>query len=158
MNNRSALSVTRQITRKPFRFRTSEKSPCKSFRIRTCKSVSKQTTSTPFGINTYKKQGGRGVLLLTSYPIRVRIPSDYREPKDLSSHPTRMLVLSEHRESKDLSPHPFSRRSCLPIAAPSGASRAAAKLPHTLLGAIIPLHTGQGTRDTGHVFPPRGTP
>jgi hypothetical protein len=32
-----------------------------SFRINTCKSVSKQTTLTPFRMNTYEKQGGRGV-------------------------------------------------------------------------------------------------
>jgi hypothetical protein len=36
-----------------------------SFRINTCKSVSKQTTLTPFRMNTYEKQGGRG------YPNRV---------------------------------------------------------------------------------------
>jgi len=32
-----------------------------SFRINTCKSVSKQTTLTPFRMNTYEKQGGGGV-------------------------------------------------------------------------------------------------
>jgi hypothetical protein len=31
------------------------------FRINTCKSVSKQTTLIPFRMNTYEKQGGRGV-------------------------------------------------------------------------------------------------
>jgi hypothetical protein len=36
-----------------------------TFRINTCKSVSKQKTLTPFRINTYEKQGGRGVLLQT---------------------------------------------------------------------------------------------
>src|SRR5713101_196582 len=34
--------------------------------MRTCKSVSKQRTSTPFRINTYKKQGGGGVSLLST--------------------------------------------------------------------------------------------
>jgi len=34
--------------------------PCKSSRINTCKSASKQTTLTPFRMNTYKKTG-RGV-------------------------------------------------------------------------------------------------
>src|SRR5258708_8793807 len=34
------------------------------FRISTCKSVSKQTTLTPFRINTYEKQGGGPALLL----------------------------------------------------------------------------------------------
>jgi hypothetical protein len=33
-------------------------SPLTTFRINTCKSVSKQKTLTPFGINTYKKGGG----------------------------------------------------------------------------------------------------
>jgi hypothetical protein len=40
-----------------------------SFRIRTCKSVSKQRTSTPFGMNTYKKIGGRGISLLSTVPV-----------------------------------------------------------------------------------------
>ena len=38
-------------------------------RINTCKSVSKQKTSTPFGINTYKKQGGGGVSLPPTVPV-----------------------------------------------------------------------------------------
>src|SRR5712664_1991223 len=37
----------------------------KSFRINTCKSLSKQTTLTLFRINTYEKHRGRGLLLLT---------------------------------------------------------------------------------------------
>ncbi len=36
--------------------------PPNSLGINTCKSVSKQKTSTPFGINTYKKYGGWGSL------------------------------------------------------------------------------------------------
>src|SRR5258708_25956975 len=35
-----------------------------SFRINTCKSVSKQTTLTPFRMNTYEKQGEGGVPLV----------------------------------------------------------------------------------------------
>src|SRR6266436_1889274 len=37
-----------------------------SFTINTCKSVSKQTTLTPFRMNTYEKQGGGGGSKLTS--------------------------------------------------------------------------------------------
>src|SRR6266851_10148363 len=45
-------------------------SPCpsKSFEMKTCKSLSKQTTLTLFRINTYEKQGGGGLLLLTRNP------------------------------------------------------------------------------------------
>src|ERR1700730_3295612 len=35
-----------------------------TFRINTCKTVSKQTTLTSFRINTYEKPGGRGALML----------------------------------------------------------------------------------------------
>src|SRR5713226_322572 len=59
---------------KPFRMNTCEISPRSShfaqfwcsvspFRINTCKSVSKQRTLTTFRMNTYEKQGGRGVSL-----------------------------------------------------------------------------------------------
>jgi hypothetical protein len=56
----------------------SENPPCNSFRIRTCKSVSKQRTLTPFGMNTYEKTGGRGALLLTWHWTRA-----YGEPTPL---------------------------------------------------------------------------
>src|SRR5713101_7093160 len=85
MNSWSAPTLTHNA----FRIRTSEISPCKPFRIRTCKSVSKQRTSNPFGMNAYKKPGGRGSLLLTSHPTRMRVPSDQRESRDLSSHAIR---------------------------------------------------------------------
>src|SRR5260370_33490631 len=39
-----------------------------SFRLNTCKSVSKQKTLTPFRMNTYEKHRGVGVLLLTRPP------------------------------------------------------------------------------------------
>ncbi len=48
---------------------------CNPFRINTCKSVSKQRTSSPFGINTYKKQGGGGALRLTWHPVRFFVSS-----------------------------------------------------------------------------------
>jgi hypothetical protein len=44
------------------------------FRINTCKSVSKQTTSTPFRMNTYEKPGGRGAPTHTSAAVRLRLP------------------------------------------------------------------------------------
>jgi hypothetical protein len=49
-----------------------------SFRINTCKSVSKQTTLTIFGINTYEKHKGWGAIIVNyasdedAYPERVR--------------------------------------------------------------------------------------
>ena len=45
--------------------------PLSTFKMNTCKSVSKQRTLTPSRMNTYAKPGGRGLLLLTSWPPRV---------------------------------------------------------------------------------------
>src|SRR5260370_31445781 len=45
-----------------------------SFRINTCKSVSKQTTLTPSRMNTYEKHRGGGGLLLATHPTRIGIP------------------------------------------------------------------------------------
>jgi hypothetical protein len=45
------------------------------FRINTCKSVSKQMTSTPFRINTCEKHKGRGRLLLTKISFSGSVPS-----------------------------------------------------------------------------------
>jgi hypothetical protein len=47
-----------------------------SFRINTCKSVSKQTTLTIFRINTYEKHRGVGVLLLTRNPRKDFYPEE----------------------------------------------------------------------------------
>jgi hypothetical protein len=91
MNNRPSPSVPRN----PIRSRVSDNSSRKSFRIRTYKSVSKQITLSPFRINTYKKHGGRGSLLLTEHPTRMlvlREPAEAGEPKDLSSRPARMSL------------------------------------------------------------------
>src|SRR6266851_1183828 len=46
-----------------FRYRSSDakRHANKPFRMNTCESVSKQRTLTTFRINTYEKQGGRGV-------------------------------------------------------------------------------------------------
>jgi hypothetical protein len=83
-----------------------------SFRMNTCKSVSKQTTLTPFRMNTYEKHRGWGVLLLATHPIRMRNlpaplfagserselrilhPGWFYGTKDLSSHPVKGVLLS----------------------------------------------------------------
>ncbi len=49
--------------------------PPKLFRINTCKSLSKQTTLTPFRTYTYKKTGGRGVLWLTRFLLSSNVPT-----------------------------------------------------------------------------------
>src|SRR5258708_4630110 len=94
-----------------------------SFRINTCKSVSKQTTLTLFRINTYEKHRGVGVLLLSTHPMRMRILSESAaadESKDLSSHPVRIAVLGSiarflrlgwaYGATRDLSSHPMRMR------------------------------------------------
>ncbi len=43
-----------------------------SFRMNTCKSVSKQSTLTPLRMNTYEKHKGMRVLLLTTHPMKVQ--------------------------------------------------------------------------------------
>src|SRR5258708_2033703 len=65
-----------------------------SFRINTCKSVSKQTTLTCFRINTYEKHRGVGVLLLTRHPRKGVCPERPSGVKALSSHPTSESVLA----------------------------------------------------------------
>src|SRR5258708_21981394 len=84
------------------------------FTLKTCKSVSKQTTLTIFRINTYEKHRGWGQLLLTRHPLKGVCPERPSGVKDLSCHPMRIAVLpapsfsgSESAaadESKDLSP------------------------------------------------------
>ena len=64
-----------------------------SFRIDTCKSVTKQTTLTCFRINTYEKHRGEGVLLLTRQPTKAVCPERPSGVKDLSSNPMRESVL-----------------------------------------------------------------
>src|SRR5260370_41180617 len=77
-----------------------------SFRINTCKSVSKQTTLTPFRMNTYEKHRGVGVLLLTTHPMRMRILSEWSESKDLSSYPRKGVCPERPSGVKDLSSNP----------------------------------------------------
>ena len=50
---------------------------CKPFRFNTCKSLSKQTTLTLIGINTYEKQGRGGNQLINS----IRIGNSGRNPR-----------------------------------------------------------------------------
>jgi hypothetical protein len=56
MNNRS----THRIARNPFRIRTSEKSPCKSFRMRTSKNIGLKVLQNEH----LQKKGGRGVIIV----------------------------------------------------------------------------------------------
>ena len=83
--------------------------PANSFRIRTCKSVSKQRTSTPFRMNTYKKPGGRGVLLLTKYPTRIfvlrssaTIEDSDLVGKNLSAHSRKSFCPERPSGARDL--------------------------------------------------------
>jgi hypothetical protein len=61
--------------------------------MNTYKSVSKQTTLTPFRMNTYEKHRGEGVLLLTRNPEKDFYPEGALRLKDLSSFPIRESVL-----------------------------------------------------------------
>jgi hypothetical protein len=47
----------------------------------------------PFGINTYKKYGGEGILLLTRHPRKGVCPERPSGVKDLSRYPMRIAVL-----------------------------------------------------------------
>jgi len=49
--------------------------PINTFKMNTCKSVSKQRTLTSFRMNTYAKRGGRGVSLLTQERERRPTPN-----------------------------------------------------------------------------------
>ena len=57
---------------------TTPTAPLSTFRMNTCKSVSKQRTLTPFRMNTYAKTGGGRCLLLTSHPLQTRRGSSLR--------------------------------------------------------------------------------
>ena len=65
-----------------------------TFRINTCKSVSKQSTLTPFRMNTYEKQGGGGspgrTRTLTRTPKRVPVTRSI-VPRDHFSFIRRLL-------------------------------------------------------------------
>jgi hypothetical protein len=66
----------------------SDNFPSNLFAINTYKSVSKQTTSTPFRMNTYEKPRGKGPLLLTSYPMRIAVLTSAAR-KDPSAFPAK---------------------------------------------------------------------
>src|SRR5258707_11954409 len=77
-----------------------------SFRINTCKSVSKQTTLTPSRMNTYEKHRGVGVLLLTRHPMKGVRPERPSGVKDLSSNPKKDFYPEGAPRLKDLSSFP----------------------------------------------------
>jgi hypothetical protein len=60
--------------------------PLTSFRMNTCKSVTKQTTLTPFRMNTYAKTGGGGYLLppCSQPPQRAKSFASYHIPVTLA--------------------------------------------------------------------------
>ena len=86
--------------------------PCiKLFRINTCKSLSKQTTLTPFRMNTYEKHGGWASLLLTRHSSKgvwSRLPSNV--------HTIPQSAGFGRRAIRDRS---IARRSGIPCAPPS---------------------------------------
>src|SRR2546427_5145804 len=53
---------------KRYDIQTCKRSMANPFRMNTCKSVSKQTTLTPFRINTYEKHGGEGAVIVNQTP------------------------------------------------------------------------------------------
>src|SRR6266404_5844525 len=77
-----------------------------SFRMNTCKSVSKQKTLTPFRMNTYEKHRGVGVLLLTRHPRKGVCPERPSGVKDLSSNPKKDFYPERAPRPKErTSPH-----------------------------------------------------
>ena len=68
-------------------------------RINTFKSVSKQTTSTPFRMNTYTEPRGRVQLWLTRHPTKAVCPERPTEARDLSSQPTRRVCATHPSRS-----------------------------------------------------------
>src|SRR5713101_5886146 len=124
MNGRSAHSVARN----PFKIRTehpirmrilsehreskdlesranhyrlwfSENSPSNSFRMRTCKSVSKQRTSTPFGMNTYKKPGGRGGVIVNLASDQDASPEERSDDRPVLALPGTFCAFCTPNES-----------------------------------------------------------
>src|SRR5216683_967758 len=78
---------------------TLEKVPHKpgltTFRINTCKSVSKQRTLTIFRMNTYEKQGEGVSVIVNQQSEKDSCPERPSGVKDLSSFPKRIPVLRE---------------------------------------------------------------
>jgi hypothetical protein len=107
------------------------------FRINTSKSVSKQTTLTPFRMNTYEKHRGVGVLLLTRNSRKNFYPERASRPRDLSSFPTREFVLSEsagtdgskNRPKKWYAPVVVGQRTEIPDSLPLAGTRQYSKGP-----------------------------
>src|SRR5258708_17813706 len=63
-------------------------SPLTTFRINTCKSVSKQTTLTTFRINTYKKTGEGGSLPVYTVAPQPTVPTTPTAPNPPPRKPT----------------------------------------------------------------------
>jgi hypothetical protein len=81
-------SIPSNLTFQRSNFPTCQRSS-NSFRMNTCKSVSKQTTLTHFRMNTYEKSRGWGVLLLTRNPKKDFCPEGASRSRDLSCYPLR---------------------------------------------------------------------
>src|SRR5260370_7599899 len=84
------------------------------FRINTCKSVSKQTTSTPFRMNTYEKRG-RGVQLLLTRIPKARF-GNAKRPPDV---PVRGDLSSTNHAPPVPEHHPRHTHPPMPQSAPS---------------------------------------
>src|SRR5258708_29597441 len=76
-----------------------------SFRINTCKSVSKQMTLTPFRMNTYEKEGGGGVPISLT-PSRRCTPKRARAAPNWSSStcPATATELLQERGGREIPP------------------------------------------------------
>jgi hypothetical protein len=178
-------ALTRKTSRKSFRISTYEKHGGRgplyassisftSFFLRT---LSHSSPASPlFATHTQINRGWGGVKVSSSHPASDACPSrprwsSHREPAAACAQRMaftgKVLVGAYRMLSRDQGVcAPFTktqgRGTLLFYTTPQthrhACSRSHLKLRHPLPGAIIPLHTGHGTRDTGHVFPPRGTP
>ena len=73
-----------------------------SFRMNTCKTVSKQRTLSAFRMTTYEKHRGGGQLWLTRNPMKGFCPERPSGAKDLSSTPTGKARLNPRDRGKKL--------------------------------------------------------
>ena len=82
-----------------------------TFRINTCKSVSKQTTLTAFRMNTYEKPRGRGS------PGRTGRTHIYATPRGvgISAHPRHALLTPSHAPRGASIPCALTRLRILPV-------------------------------------------
>jgi hypothetical protein len=87
-----------------------------SFRINTCKSVSKQMTLTPFGMNTYEKWGGGG-------PKSLRSNSSSLGGRSFSSDTKCLLSMGLQPLRKPFLAFPATRCAAAQELTPSGRGR-----------------------------------